>query len=163
MELPMAGWARALRFALTSGAVASTTSTVALALLARAEGRGFLQPVNSTSHWMNGEQAASFRGADLAHTAVGYATHHAATVFWAIFFEQWVSARRPTDTLALMPDALVVSAIAAAVDYGATPKRFTPGWEFVLTKRSMAVAYLAMAFGLAAGASMNRHARWNGS
>ena len=159
----MAGWARTLRFAVTSGAVASVTSTVALALLARAEGQGVLQPVNSTSHWMNGEQAASFRGADLVHTAVGYATHHAATVFWAVLFERWVDARHPTGALALVPDALAVSALAAAVDYGATPKRFTPGWEFVLSKRSMAVAYLAMAFGLAAGASMNRHARWNGT
>ena len=153
----MAGWAKALRFALTSGAVASATSTVALALLARAEGQGVLQPVNSTSHWKNGEQAASFRGADLTHTAVGYATHHAATVFWAALFERWVGARRPAGALALMPDALVLSAIAAAVDYGATPKRFTPGWEFVLSKRSMAIAYLAMAAGLAVGASMNRH------
>ena len=153
----MAGWAKALRFALTSGAVASATSTVALALLARAEGQGVLQPVNSTSHWKNGEQAASFRGADLTHTAVGYVTHHAATVFWAVLFERWVGARRPAGALALMPDALVLSAIAAAVDYGATPKRFTPGWEFVLSKRAMGIAYLAMAAGLAAGASMNRH------
>ncbi len=157
----MAGWARALRFALTSGTVASAASTAALALLARAEGKGSLQPVNSTSHWMNGRQAAAFRGADLAHTAVGYATHHAATVFWAVLFERWVGARRPAGALALMPDALVLSAIAAAVDYGATPKRFTPGWEFVLSKRSMAVAYLAMATGLAVGASMSRHTRRN--
>ena len=152
----MAGWVTTLRFALTSGAIASATSTVALALVARAEGKGALQPVNSTSHWLNGEQAASFRGADLAHTAVGYATHHAATVFWAVLFERWVGARRPAAALPLMQDALVMSAIAAAVDYGATPKRFTPGWEFVLSKRSMAVAYGAMALGLAAGALVNR-------
>ena len=52
--------------------------------------------------------------------------------------------------------ALVVSAVAAAVDYGATPKRFTPGWEYVLSKRAMAVAYAAMAFGLAAGTLVAR-------
>ena len=152
----MAGWGRTLRFAVTSGTIASVTSTVALALLARAEGKGALQPVNSTSHWMNGEQAASFRRADLAHTAVGYATHHAATVFWAVLFERWVGGRRPAAVLPLMQDALAMSAFAAAVDYGATPKRFTPGWEFVLSKRSMAVAYAAMALGLAAGALVNR-------
>jgi hypothetical protein len=44
--------------------------------------------------------------------------------------------------------------VAAAVDYGATPTRFTPGWEFVLSKRSMAATYAAMALGLAAGALM---------
>ena len=49
-----------------------------------------------------------------------------------------------------------MSGFAAIVDYGATPKRFTPGWEFVLTKRSMTFAYIAMAFGLAAGADLYR-------
>ena len=153
----MASWATTLRFALTSGTLASATSTIALALLARAEGKGALQPVNSTSHWMNGEQAASWRSADLAHTAVGYATHHAATVFWAVLFERWLGVPRPA-ALPLVRDALAMSAVAAAVDYGATPKRFTPGWEFVLSKRSMAVAYAAMALGLAAGALLNRRA-----
>lgn len=152
----MANWVTTLRFALTSGAIASAASTAALALLARAEGKGALQPVNSTSHWMNGEQAASWRKADLAHTAVGYATHHAATVFWAVLFERWVGVRRPAAALPLVRDALAMSAIAAAVDYGATPKRFTPGWEFVLSHRSMAAAYAAMALGLAAGAWINR-------
>ncbi len=154
----MAGWVTTLRFALVSGAIASATSTAALALLARAEGKGAFQPVNATSHWKNGEQAAAFKQADLAHTAVGYATHHAATVFWAVLFERWVGVRRPAAALPLVLDALAVSAFAAAVDYGATPKRFTPGWEFVLSKRSMAAAYAAMALGLAAGASVNRRA-----
>ena len=154
----MSSWATTLRFALISGTVASATSTVALALLARAEGKSALQPVNSTSHWMNGEQAAAFSKADFAHTAVGYATHHAATVFWAVFFERWIGMRRPVAALPLMRDALLMSAVAAAVDYGATPKRFTPGWELVLSKRSMAVAYAAMALGLAVGALVNRRA-----
>lgn len=155
----MTSWATTLRYALVSGTVASATSTIALAFLAQTEGKGALQPVNSTSHWMNGERAAAFSGVDLAHTAVGYATHHAATVFWAVLFERWIGSRRPAKVLPLMQDALVLSAVAAAVDYGATPKRFTPGWEFVLSKRSMAVAYAAMALGLAAGASLNRRAR----
>ena len=148
----MTRWIQTLSFALVSGTVASAASTVTLALLARSEGQGALQPVNSTSHWLNGEQAASFRGADLAHTVVGYATHHAATLFWAVLFERWIRARRPVAPLPMLRDAVAMSAFAAAVDYGATPKRFTPGWEFVLSKRSMAVAYVAMAFGLAAGA-----------
>ena len=147
----MAGWSAALRRALVSGTCASVTSSVALALLARAEGKGALQPVNATSHWLNGPQAASFEGLDLGRTGVGYATHHAATVFWAVFFERWVAARRPLGALSMLRDALALSAVAAAVDYGATPKRFTPGWEFVLPKRSMAAAYVAMAAGLAVG------------
>ena len=46
------------RRALVTGTVASVTSTVALALAARAEGKGALQPVNATSHWLNGGKAA---------------------------------------------------------------------------------------------------------
>src|SRR3954468_4959881 len=36
------------------------------------------------------------------------------------------------------------------------PKRLTPGWELVLSKRSMAATYGAMALGLAAGALVAR-------
>jgi len=162
MELTMTGWARTLDFAVASGTVASVVSTVSLGLLARAEGKGALQPVNATSHWLNGDQAGSFTGADIAHTMVGYATHHAATVFWAVLFERWIGSRRPLAPLPMLQHALATSVIAAAVDYGATPRRFTPGWEFVLTKRSMAAAYGAMAVGLAVGALMTQrgpHAR----
>ena len=49
-----------------------------------------------------------------------------------------------------------MSAIAAVIYYGATPKRLTPGWELVLSKRSIAATYVAMAFGLAAGALVAR-------
>jgi len=87
---------------------------------------------------------------------VGYATHHAATVFWAVLFERWIGSRRPLAPLPMLQHALATSVVAAGVDYGATPKRFTPGWEFVLTKRSMAAAYGAMAVGLAAGALMTQ-------
>ena len=141
-----------LHRAVVSGTIASVTSSIALAVMARTENRGALQPVNATSHWLNGRQAASFEGVDLAHTAVGYATHHAATIFWAVFFEGWIGSRPMVPIPRIMGTAVAMSAIAAAVDYGATPKRFTPGWEFVLSKRSMAVAYGAMAIGLALGA-----------
>jgi hypothetical protein len=48
----------------------------------------------------------------------------------------------------------MTSAVAAAIDYGVTPKRFTPGWELLLSKRSMVVAYGALALGLAFGTNM---------
>ena len=111
-----------------------------------------MQPVNATSHWLNGDAAAEVAGPDVRHTGVGFATHAAATFFWATLFEAWVG-RRPRSSVRLAAEAAAMSAVAAAVDYLATPKRFTPGWEFVLTKRSMAFAYAAMAAGLAAGVS----------
>jgi hypothetical protein len=52
--------------------------------------------------------------------------------------------------------AALISALAAGVDYGLTPRRLTPGWENVLSKPAMALTYGAMALGLAAGALLNR-------
>lgn len=152
----MASWTRTLGFAAVSGTVASVTSSIALGLLARMEGKGALQPVNATSHWLNGEQAAGVRKADLAHTGVGYVTHHSATLFWAVFFEWWINRRRPVATIPMLQYAVAMSAVAALVDYQATPRRFTPGWEFVLSKRAMAATYGAMALGLAVGALLTQ-------
>ena len=149
----MAGWRRAMRRAAAPAAVASLTSIAALMALARAEGRGALQPLNATSHWLNGRGAARVASADMTHTGVGVATHVAATWFWAVLFERWTAARRSHAPAARLRDALLLSAFAAGVDYLATPKRFTPGWEFVLSKRAMAAVYAAMAVGLAAGSA----------
>lgn len=148
----MARWFKLLGRAAISGTVASVTSTLTLAAAAKAERRGALRPVNATSHWLNGPAAAEVREADMAHTGVGYGTHHAATFFWAVLFESLVGRRRAPTILAIAQDAAVTGAVAAAVDYIATPKRFTPGWEYVLSKRSMALTYVALSAGLMIGA-----------
>jgi hypothetical protein len=149
-------WLRIGLSALVTGTAASVISTAALALLARREGKSAFQPTNATSHWLHGDRAASHREPDAAHTLVGYATHHASAQFWAVPFEAWLATRPPRTPAGLLRDACAMSAIAAAVDYGVTPKRLTPGWELVLSKRSMAATYGAMALGLAAGALVAR-------
>jgi hypothetical protein len=137
--------------------------TAALALLAKKEGKGALQPINSTSHCLHGEEAGSVRSADVSHTALGYATHHVSALFWAVIFERWLAHRPERTPLLMLRDAATMSAIAAAVDYGITPKRATPGWEEVLSKRSIGVTYAAMALGLAGGALLARELRLNES
>ena len=127
---------------LVSGSVLSAVTAGALALLARAEGRGALQPVNATSHWYRGSAAGRVRAADARHTLLGLVTHHAASVFWAGIFQ---AARRQHPARAPVVDALAVSALAAIVDYGLVPKRLTPGWEKALPRRAVALAYAAMA------------------
>jgi hypothetical protein len=136
-----------LRRALVSGTAVSVLTTVALAATAAVRGQGATRPVNATSHWVHGPSAGRVRGGDARHTLVGYATHHAASVFWAAMFE-WLRARRPHASP--LGDALMTSAIAAFVDYGIVPKRLTPGWELVVPKRPIAFAYVMMAFALAA-------------
>ena len=155
----MIDWARILRSALVSGSCASVGSAAALAMAARAEGKAAVRPINATSHWLNGEAAGSYEGLDGAHTAVGFLTNHVASIFWAVFFEVWRARRRPVGSFPELRNALAMSAVAAAVDYGATPKRFTPGWELVLSKKGMAAAYGGLAIGLATGALLTQSAR----
>ncbi|MEO3433577.1 hypothetical protein [Inquilinus sp. CAU 1745] len=150
-------WTRIGVSALVTGTVASVASTAALALLARAEGKGALQPTNATSHWLHGDEAARREKADITHTALGYGTHKASAVFWALPFQVWLAARPPRSSGELLRNAMLMSAIAAMVDYGATPKRFTPGWELVVSKRSMVATFGALALGLAGGAVLARN------
>ena len=156
-------WMGTAASALVSGTAASLAMTAVLALLARKEGKGALQPLNSTSHWLHGEEAGSFRSMDLFHTAVGFGTHHLSALFWAAIFQTWLANRPQPTALLIARDAALMSAIAAAVDYGITPKRATPGWEEVLSKRSIAITYAAMALGLAGGALLAREWRLNES
>lgn len=152
----MRNWTRIGLSSLLTGTSAATLSAAALVLLSLFEGRSGAQPLNATSHWLHGDDAAAEREADLPHTGVGGITHLLSAVFWAVPFEIWQS-RRPAQTPGeLARDATVMSAIAAAVDYGLTPKRFTPGWELVLPTRSMALAYGALALGLALGGGLSR-------
>ena len=131
---------------------ATAASTLALALVAKLQGRGALQPLNATSHWLNGEDAADETGAGWRSTGVGLLTHVAATGFWAALYELWL-ARRGRSLADVVGKAAAMAGVSALVDYRATPKRFTPGWEFVLTPEAMMIAYLALGAGLAVGAA----------
>ncbi|VVB45672.1 hypothetical protein RHAL1_01891 [Beijerinckiaceae bacterium RH AL1] len=139
-----------LRRSLVTGLAGAATSTAALTVVAKLEGRGAVQPLNATSHWLHGDRAARQRQADLARTGVGLGTHVAATIFWASLFETWMLDRPARDASEVAARAAVVAGLAAVVDYTVTPRRFTPGWELVLSKRSMALVYAAMAVGFAA-------------
>ena len=152
----MTGWGRILFAATVSGSCAGVGSAVALAVAARLEGKAAVQPVNATSHWLNGDAAGARERIDGVHTAVGFLTNQAASIFWAAFFEAWRAWRGPARPLPMLRDALVLSVLAAAVDYGATPKRFTPGWELVLSRRGMAIAYGGLAIGMGVGALLTQ-------
>ena len=106
-----------------------------------------MQPINATSHWLYGDRAARVRRASVDHTTIGLLTHQAATIFWALSFETSLAVRPVRGAPALAARAAQIATLAAIVDYTVTPKRFTPGWELVLSKRAMAAAYIALAAG----------------
>jgi hypothetical protein len=143
-----------LRSVLT-GSVASIAIAAALGWLARREGKRPLQPMNATSHWLHGERAGRLRRVDAAHTLLGYATHHASAIFWALLFEGLLGRGRHTPPT-LLGTAAAVAGTAALVDYGIVPKRLTPGWELTVSKEAVAGAFVVMALGLAAGALIAR-------
>ncbi|MBF0891878.1 hypothetical protein HKD28_10750 [Gluconobacter sp. LMG 1744] len=54
----------------------------------------------------------------------------------------------------MMRTMLVTAAlgpVSCVVDYKATPKRFTPGWELVFSRSDMALIYLSMMVGMFGG------------
>lgn len=144
-------WAEILLTAATSGTVASAAVAAMLALRARAEGKGVLQPFNATSHVAHGPEAGRMRDADLAHTGLGAAAHHAAAMFWSLPFGWWLASRKNPTAREVAAGAAVTAGVAATVDYGLLPKRATPGWEHAVSTKSIAMAFGAMALGLAAG------------
>jgi hypothetical protein len=143
----------ALSAALT-GTVATLAVTAALAALARREGKSVLQPVNATSHWLDGPRTGNLRHADLRHTGTGFLTNHAAGIFWALPLTLMMDRDEPVGNIAAK--AALVSGLAAVVDYGLVPQRLTPGWEHALGTRGVAVGFAALAAGLFAGALVSR-------
>ncbi|MCE2564130.1 hypothetical protein [Komagataeibacter sp. FNDCF1] len=106
--------------------------------------------MNCTAHWLYGDGAAHVDRAGGRVTLVGLATNAAATLFWSWLYDRALG-RQP----GLMRRLVVTAAlgpVAYMVDYKATPKRFTPGWELVMAPRSMALVYLSMVIGMALGA-----------
>jgi hypothetical protein len=147
----MASISQIVARAVVSGSVASVVTTTVLSLLSKAEGKGAVQPVNATSHWLHGPNAGAVTGADAEHTLVGYVTNHGAAVFWALLFEVLRTRRGRSDLPSIVKSAAAVSAVAAATDYGLVPKRLTPGWEHALHPSSVAAGFVALAAGLILG------------
>jgi hypothetical protein len=150
---------RQVSAAAVSGTMVSVATTATLMLLAKAAGKAAVQPTNATSHWLHGETAGGVERMDVPHTLVGYATHHASAIFWALIFEAWLTSRPPRRPARLLAEASIMTAIAATVDYGITPKRLTPGWEEVLPKRSILGTFAVMAVALAAGSMLGQRLR----
>jgi hypothetical protein len=138
---------------LIAGSLGSVLSTLALALAGRRETGSAAPPVNAVSHWYWGDRALHRRRADVKHTAMGYLTHHGASVFWATLYAAATKDLEATRTpRGMVAGALATSAVACFVDYRLTPKRLTPGFEHEISRSAMAGVYASMALGLAVGA-----------
>lgn len=151
-------WNQAFRNGVVSGTVASVVSTISLTIFGKAELDESAAPVNGPSQWVWGRHAPYENRFSFRYTAVGYAIHHAASVFWATLYEKLRPHLSPigSGTAAITP-ALVTTAAAYVVDFYVTPKRLTPGFEHRLSKRSLLMVYGTFALGLATAALVNRY------
>lgn len=157
---PAAGpgrWSQVLREGLVAGTLASLLSTAVLAAAGRRDAGSLVAPVNAESHWLWGDESLREDRATWRHTAVGYLTHHLATVFWATLHAAVAGRRRGAASLpAVVLGGLATGAAAAAIDYTLVPKRLTPGFEHRLSRGSMVAAFAAIAAGVALGALLVR-------
>jgi hypothetical protein len=154
-------WLTAGKHALITGTLASVLSTGVLAWFGRRKVGKPFAPTNSTSHWLWGDEE-SFNALEpsFRHTAIGYATHHASAIMWALFYQRWLASERKRTPSTIIRDAALMTAIAAFVDYQLTPKRLTPGFEAHLTRGEMVGVFAAIGVGFATGAFLTqRHER----
>lgn len=150
-------WSQALRRSVLSGALASLTSTLALAVCCKRETGSMFAAVNAVSHWLWGAPAMRADQPSVRHTLVGYVIHHAASMFWAALFEKacckTLDKKEAASTGAA---AAAASAVACFTDYQLTPHRLRPGFEERLSRPSLLLVYAAFGAGLALGAFLNR-------
>jgi hypothetical protein len=153
-------WSIAMRDGLVSGSVASLTSAAALALASRIETGHAPATVNATSHWVWGDEAAGHDGVSTEYTGLGMLIHHGASVFWGVIYERLageaVERGSPVPALAA---GLAGAAVASFVDYVCVPKRLTPGFEYRLSRPSIASGYVAFGAGLAITSLLRAAAR----
>jgi hypothetical protein len=153
-------WPQAAQDALGSGTTAAVISTLALAMRGKAETGSPVAPINAISHWIWGDRSARRDAPSARYTLVGYLTHHAASIFWALFYERWFGkAKDRGDVATALAGGAAISALACFVDYELTPRRLRPGYEKRLSKPSLAVVYVTFGIGLAVGVLFNRRGR----
>ena len=136
---------------LTDGLLSAGLSAATLMWRGRKDSGSAAAPLNAVSHilWPR----AAFRRDDvsLRHTATGTALHVASSMLWGGLYS-WIRHRRLRPTPAnAVADAVVVSGVAAVVDFKLMPPRLTPGFERRLTRPGVAWVYVALAAGLALG------------
>ena len=135
---------------LIAGAAASIASALGAALCSRLESRPAARPMNAVAHIYDGGRPPAHDGPAARNTAVGFAIHTAASLWWALFFEALPARLRDAR------GAAAVSALAYVVDYHVVHRRFRPGFEQHLSGRSLAAIYASLAAGFALAGALNR-------
>ncbi len=150
---------RWLRQALVAGSVASITSSAVIVAASHRHRGAPASGTNATSHWLWGAKAQRRDRPSWRYTAVGYAIHHASSVFWAAIYEAVLARRATASPRYRSLLAAGVGLLAWFVDYRVVPRRLTPGFERHFPRKSMLATYVAFSGGLALAAILLRRRR----
>ena len=132
---------------IAAGGVSSLAVAAAAVCRATQEGEAGWRPINSTSHILWGADAANQRQFTLRYTVSGLLLNVVACGFWALVFQLWRNHNRPS-FIRSAGRGIGISILAYITDYYLIPRRFTPGFELCLSRRSFPWIYGALAVGL---------------
>ncbi len=144
----MGSW---IKDTLTTGAMASASTTAAVAIMGKVEIDSAAAPINAVSHILWGDDAAQSEQLDAQHTLAGAALNAMAVTGWAGLHELLMPRRGAPGVTRAVLSGVAVSALAYITDYHVVPKRFTPGFEKRLSRTALLGMYATLALSLAAG------------
>ena len=110
-----------------------------------------LQPLNTVAHVILGTRAFYVHDAHPLVTSAGVFVHVLSMGAWGTLFSIGVKRGRG---IRVWVGALLLTAVAAALDFALLPPRFSPGFETVLTRGEVIIVYAVMAASLGIAAAM---------
>ena len=126
------------------GLISSAAVPVTAGIRGRIELGNSTRPINGISHILWGPQAGKVNTINVKYTLAGLALNTGACWFWAWLYQRTSRASAPKGAAG----AVGVAALAYITDYHLIPRRFTPGFELSLSRRSFPWIYAALAAGL---------------
>jgi hypothetical protein len=138
-------WSRTI----AAGCLSDMTVAGVAAWRAQMEGQSGWGPINAISHIVWGPQAAAQQRFTAKYTGSGLLLNALACGFWGWLYGVMGRYRpAPHSYSRSAGRGIVVAALAYITDYYLVPRRFTPGFELSLTRRSFPWLYGALAVGL---------------
>ena len=137
------------RLIMIIGVVSSLAVTATAVVCGRVEGQSGWRPINAISHIAWGRKAAQKNLLTARYTGMGLLLNGVACGFWAwLYLHCRRSMGSPDSFLLSVGSGVAISALAYVTDYYVVPRRFTPGFELKLSRRSFPWLYGALAVGL---------------
>jgi hypothetical protein len=135
---------------ITTGAMATASTTAALAILGKLENDSAVSPINAVSHMLWGDEAADTDVVDTEHTLAGAGLNAAAVTSWAGLFELFMPRKGAPSVQRALLAGTATAAAAYYTDYHLVPERLTPGFEKRLSQPALIGVFATLALSLAA-------------